>query len=293
MRARVVSLAIKRLESDEQLRRAPTYALLQAELSQLDLLKKRLRSLSEQFDQVLVLLPERTATMSSHQNVQFFEKNHSLQSRWQLLDHCSDGFVFPVSLAKQITADHVKHLKSHLFAVGGANAIGLHNFGAGNRNIFDHKDALSGLVPMPIIDLDYAIFDQRFWGLSGLSLEDQLESVAFAEASKARGFGLFSCPDASCSSIIPKKYSSPYSRLDLAETLVRNPALLKKAGMETIDFWVDTWDYLGLKSGPEGSIELETTLTTYLGKNPGVTMDANLVVSRIVGKTHKRRKVRA
>jgi hypothetical protein len=292
LRAQIVSRVRKSLEFNENVKRAPTFALLEVEPSQLEVLARQAGALSKQFDKVIVLLPELTTLNRVPQNFEVFEKTPLLHSRWQLLQHCDAGFVFPVSLAKPIASNHVTHLKGHLFAVGGPNAIALHNFGSEASENLNHKDGLTGLVPMPILDPDYAIFDQRFWGLPAETFVDEHESIAFSGAARAREFGLFCCPNEACKTSIPEGPSLSYERLDLAETLVRNPALLKSASLENIDFWSKTWDSLGVKSDPHHSDELEATLNHHLAKNSALNDKTTHVAAKIIGKTTNKKKVR-
>jgi len=267
--------------------RAPSYALLQLEASQIDTFNRVASMLAKEFDHVLVLKPENVEPKKVPSNVQIFDESSDLKSRWQLLGKCDDGFVFPISLLKPIEKDHARWLKDLLFAIGGANAVAFHNF-SGDQSGFDADGKIAGLVPVPQIDPDYSVFDQRFWGLSYKDFDQWDDASSLCNSARQREFGLFAFPRASAASSLSAKPKHIMPRIELLETLVRNPGSLKRLDGETLDWLAKFWNSAGAKSPAKTPLELEESLTKILQKSSSVKEDAEYVVSKLVGKKLKK-----
>ncbi|NDH65841.1 MAG: hypothetical protein EBY26_05645, partial [Microbacteriaceae bacterium] len=177
----VVSQIARRLEKTGAAKRAPSHAIIQVEASQTGLFESQISSLATQFDRVLAVWPDEKTPGRLPKNVEIFTPSSGTSSRWQLLSKSADCLVFPVSLIKPIQQNHVAHLKSHLFATGGANSVGLYNFSPLKTETQGELESALDLVPMPILDPDYSIIDQRFWKLTGSEFEGVAESSALAQ----------------------------------------------------------------------------------------------------------------
>lgn len=285
----LVSNTSRRLEAEGRVKRAPTFALLAVEPSQLALFEQQISQLSKRFDRVIALWPKAETPRKLPANVELVELSSNVTSRWHLIEKCSDGFVFPISLLKPLQADHVSHLKQHLFAIGGANLVALHKFDWNEATEGVQAEHDLSLIPVPIVDPDYAIFDQRFWKLGGDAFVGENEAVALAGQARARQFGMVACNDLLAESVLPRIASHSFERLDLVEQVVRSPRLVKAASPATLGLWASTWDALGAKFDKRSSSELQETLREMLERNKSFSDDPANHVKTLVGKTTRQR----
>ena len=293
VKRQILSLAVgrasKKLVATGQVKSAPTYALLEVRAGQTGAFGLQIPSISSQFDKVIALWPNTELPQKLPKNVSLFAATENLVSRWQLLDHCVDGFVFPISLVKPIQTDHVKHLKRHLFAIGGANSVGLLCVDSASA----HQDGLNhgntDLVPMPVLDPDFAILDQRFWKLNGEKFVNESGGVVLAGEALARGFGLFACNHATSVSKFTKRVDTAVTRADVLEMILRNPKLLKNISDSAILRWSQVWDKYGLKTEISSSAEIEEKLIKSFEKSALIEGNGQVLIKKLLG---KRRRVR-
>jgi len=293
VRSFVVSKSARHLERTGAAKRAATFAILHVEASQTGLFESQISSLSTQFDRVLAVWPNEQSPSRLPKNVELFTLASGVKSRWQLLNRCADGFVFPVSLIKPIQPNHADHLKRHLFVVGGANAVGLYNFDSSSPLVRDEDESTLELVPMPILDLDYAVIDQRFWKLTGREFQsfDGLSELALE--AHARGFGLFACNDSLAESNLPKRANHLFSRFDLVEMALRNPKLLHRLTLSDLNVWTKAWDSLGAKRETPSPSELLISTGLALEKNPTFSKTTKTAARKLLGALKKPQGVRS
>jgi len=280
----LVERSARRLELEGSAKRAPTYALIQVESSQTGLFELQIFTISKLFDRVFVVWPGIETPSRHPKNVEVFTSDQGIDSRWNLLKNCSDGFVFPISLIKPIQPTHVAHLKRHLFATGGANAVALHNFGFHESLTADEVESAFDLVPMPLVDPDYSILDQRFWKLGGSEFESGTESEALATQAHQRTFGLYACNDALAESSLVKPSTLTFSRFDLIESALRVPKLLQQVTPSKMQLWYKAWDALGAKGDTGSSAELQSSLSELLSKNPSLSNTAKVATRKLLGR---------
>jgi hypothetical protein len=284
----VVSQIARRLEKTGAAKRAATHAIIQVEASQTGLLAAQIEFLSAQFDRVLAVWPDEQAPGRLPRNVEVFTPSSGITSRWQLLGQSTDCFVFPVSLIKPIQQNHVAHLKRHLFATGGANSVGLFNFGPFKAETEGQLESALDLVPMPILDPDYSIIDQRFWKLTGSEFEGLAESSALAQEGHARTFGLYACNDSLAVSHIPRNAPSRFSRFDLVEAALRLPKLIQKLTPDNLQTWTKAWDSLGAKGELGSSTELSGSVAAILARNDAFARSSKTATRKILGSKAKK-----
>jgi hypothetical protein len=287
----VVSQIARRLEKTGAAKRAPSFAIIQVEASQAGLFDSQLDFLSAKFDRVLAVWPEEKPLSRLPNNIELFTPSSGITSRWQLLSKCADCFVFPVSLIKPIQQNHVEHLKRHLFATGGANSVGLYNFGSAKDDTQSELESALDLVPMPLIDPDYSIIDQRFWRLSGREFGGVSESSAMAHEAHVRNFGLYACNDSLAASSIPRNTPLRFSRFDLVEAALRLPKTLEKLTPGNLKTWTKAWDSLGAKGVRSESSELSSSAVSLLAKNDAFAKNAKTAARKLLGTKTKKQGV--
>jgi hypothetical protein len=270
----VLQKLVTRLLPKSTLKRAPSYGLIQVTEHETQLFTKNIAHFAKIFEFVIVLWPEGSSLPTIPSNVKVFSAGRSLTNRWQLIKHCSDGFVFPVSVRKPIELNHVTKLKSQLFAVGGTSAVGIFDFQGFVGDTVDSVDADFALVPMPEIDVDYAVIDQRFWKLSGEEFQGNEDSRNLAIQARKKGFGLFASK-----SVFPIENFTPaqpliFSMEELAESALRNPFFLEKQNDESISFWLKFWNSMGLVE-LENPIEQKNLLLGLLNRGDNKRMMAS------------------
>ncbi len=277
----------RRLEREGSAKRAPNFTLIQVDASQTGLFEMQISTIAKLFDRVLVVWPEPERPSRLPDNVEVFTAEDGVVSRWQLLKKCSEGFVFPVSLVKPIQPSHVAHLKRHLFAAGGANAVGLHNFATDKALAPGQTESAFDLVPMPLIDPDYAVIDQRFWKLGGSEFEQGDDAVDLAFQAHRRDFALYACNDALAQPRLSKPSDLVFSRFDLVEAALRVPKLVQNLTPASLQLWHKTWDALGVKAEAGSSSELQESLSELLAKNDSVAKTAKAATRKLLGKKTK------
>lgn len=291
IKRQIVSFAVgrasRKMLASGQVKLAPTYGLLEVRPNQIGIFELQIASISSVFDKILVLWPNENLPTQVPKNTKLFAASESLSNRWQLINHCNDGFVFPISLVKPIQPDHVNHLKRHLFSIGGANAVGLLCLEAGSAHETGDNHHGADLVPVPVIDPEYAIIDQRYWKLSGDQFVGESGGIVLAQEARDRGFGLFACNHALSNSKFSKKIETPLSRENLIESTLRNPRVLRAATDESLRMWVQVWNRLGLNTEVCSSLEFETTLTKALEKNQNLNQNIQSHVKSLLGKKRK------
>ena len=273
----------RHLERKGSVTKALTCALVQVEASQIELFQGQAQMLSEVFDKVLAVWPVDHAPSRLPKNVELFLPESGISSRWELLRECTDCFVCPISLTKPIQKSHVTHLKKHLFSVGGANAVALHNFRAHQTVVDGQPESAAALIPVPMIDPDYAIFDQRFWGLRGNVIDASDSAEAFASEAHRRSFGLYACNDALAESRLKRGARQSYSRFDLVETALRAPKVIQKLTPEMLQLWIKAWDSLGVQGENASSAEISQELLSQLEKNEAVAKSAKTATRKLIG----------
>lgn len=286
--AAAVGQYTRHLERKGVISKAPTYALIQVEASQIELFQGQAQMLARVFDKVLAVWPSAEAPSRLPKNIELFLPASGIVSRWQLLQNCTEAFVCPVSLTKPIQTSHVSHLKKHLFEVGGANAVGLHNFKTQQPVLDEPTESASELIPMPMIDLDYAIFDQRFWALRGNVFDSADSAEAFAREAHRRTFGLFVCNDPLAESSLNKTANHRFSRFDLVESALRAPKVLQRLTPVKLQGWVKAWDALGVQGEQASPTELSQTVSSQLEKNEAFARSAKTATRKLLAvKNHR------
>lgn len=293
IKRQIVSFAVgrasRKMLASGQVKLAPTYALLEVRPDQIGIFDLQIASVSSLFDKILVLWPNENLPTQVPKNTKIFAASESLSNRWQLISHCSDGFVFPISLVKPIQPDHVNHLKRHLFSIGGANAVGLLCLDPKSAHETGDSHHAADLVPVPVIDPEYAIIDQRYWKLSGDQFVDESGGIILAQEARDRGFGLFACNHALTNSKFSKRIKTSLSRVNLIESTLRNPKVLRTATDETLQLWVQIWNRFGLNTEVCSGLEFETTLSKALEKNQNLNQNIQSHVKSLLGSKRKTR----
>lgn len=276
----------RRLEKRGLVQSAPTYALLEVKSNQYRNLALQIESLSSQFDYVKIVAHSSELPDIKQKNVELFVSNTTIQTRWNLLSTCHDGFVFPISLEKPVAKDHVQHLKQHLFVVGPGAAVGLLNL-ARTESDEDSRHREIDLVPVPALDLDYSVFDQRYWSLSESKLGQENEESLSQEA-KARGFALFACHSAEVPTRPTKLRKLDITRADLIENLLDAPRLARTLDAERVLELARVWNSFGLKKITELSGGVEKSLKKLLAKGIEDETQVSTLTKILLGKSTKR-----
>ena len=259
------------------LNRAPSYGLLQVTEGETRMFTENIARFARIFNSVVVLWPEGISLPEVPRNVTLFTASPGLKNRWQLIKHCSDGFVFPISVVKPLAENHASRLKQHLFATGGSAAVGMFNFEGLIGVTTDSVESAFALVPMPEIDVDYAVFDQRFWKLTGEEFAEHADSRTLAIQAFKRGFGLYACNSQIPLTKVSSAESSIFSRGDLAESALRNPLFLERQNDQSVSVWFKVWDAIGIEEEADSLETKETLLENLHGRNnPGaMTITSN------------------
>jgi hypothetical protein len=268
----MLSSLMTRIFPKSTLNRAPSYGLLQVAECETATFTENIARLAGIFNSVVVLWPEGISLPTLPSNVNLFTASAGLTNRWQLIKHCSDGFVFPISLAKSVDENHASRLKKHLFATGGSAAVGMFDFEDLIGATADSVDSAFALVPMPEIDVDYAVFDQRFWKLTGEEFAENSESMILSIQAFKRGFGLYACNFQGPLTNVSTAEPSIFSRGDLAESALRNPLFLERQNDQSVSIWFAVWDAMGIAEDAE-SLGAKEPLLKYLHRrnNLGAT----------------------
>ncbi len=283
----IVDRYARRLEIESGAKRGLSHALLQVEPSQTSLFELQIPSLAKTFDVVQVAWPLAEKPARLPNNVHLFTPTDGYVSRWQLLPKCEAGFVFPISLIKPIRLTHASHLKRHLFAAGGASAVGLVNLHSAVEASELKDESALNFVPMPILDLDYAIFDQRFWKLTGEEIDLSNESLSFANLAQKRNFSLYACHDSLAQALLTKPTSQNFSRLDLIESALKIPRLVTELDPSALQVWVKAWDSIGAKNDGPAAAEVQEALVTLLAKNELLAGKSKAAARKLLGRTAK------
>lgn len=244
------------LERRGSVKRAPNFALIEVTDSTSGAFIASVPRLENDFDQVVVLWNCESATPSLAKKFQLVPFSEKFQSRWSLLQHCANGFVFPIQAGASKSPQQQSELKSQLFAHGGNCIVGYSNL----KQFLDPGAPLAadfrGPVLVSSLDANQVAFDQRFLKIRPSELSPATESQDLSALAKTRQAPVLAIDSAEVgpatverrSSVAHPEDSKLLSRNELIENLIRMPSLSKRMNVRTARLWNSIWIGLGYKT---------------------------------------------
>lgn len=253
-------------------RRAPTYALIEVSDGQKSTFTSYLRTISKQFDSILVLWNSSEKIPRVSRKVRITPRSLDVSSRWDLLSESKDGFLLPLSLEKPVSNYYVTRMKRQLFALPLGSALGLMNVTLpSNRSgsLAIPKFAF----PAPTLDLDYSIFDQRFWQLESHNFSSREPISAIISHASIHHLGLFAIASAECRCEF-SKITEPLSRAHLLNDLLVSTNLSKTVGDDDLICIGEIWNRFGSKMPEELHINYRVKIMEFLDRLSNVEQDS-------------------
>jgi hypothetical protein len=244
----LVSLELKRRGL---VHRAPNYALIEVSDERLEAFNQSTSSLGKDFDSVVVLWQAAVEPPKLGKRFVFVVQTEQLTSRWSLLDHCSDGFVFPLAAGASRDKAQQGQLKAQLFKFGGHCIAAFANLTTHFEPGSPLAETFTGPVLVASANPNEIVFDERFLNLKSKNLRTESEVEDLARVAKLSSSPILAItpevhkPDGVQSASLPP---SKQNRADLIEVLVRNASLAKVVNVRVARLWNSVWSDLGYSS---------------------------------------------
>jgi hypothetical protein len=244
------------LERRGSVKRAPNFALIEVTNSTSEAFIASVPRLENDFDQVVVLWNCESATPSLAKKFQLVPFSEQFQTRWSLLQHCANGFVFPIQAGASKSPQQQSELKAQLFAHGGNCIVGYSNL----KQFLDPGAPLAadfrGPVLVTSLDVNQVAFDQRFLKIRPSELSPATEGQDLSALAKTRQAPVLAIDSADVQSATVERrsfvehpeVSKLLSRNELIENLIRMPSLSKRMNVRTARLWNAIWIGLGYKT---------------------------------------------
>ena len=232
-------------------RRAPNYALIEVSDENLDSFNRSTSALSKDFDTVVVLWNAAVEPPKLGKKFVIAAQTEQLPSRWSLLEHCSDGFVFPLAAGASKDKAQQAQLKAQLFKFGGHCIAAFANLTAHFEPGSPLADTFKGPVLVAAVNANEIVFDERFLNLKSKNLRTETEIEDLARVAKLNSSPILAIHPATQYSDELQPASLPNSkqnRAELIEVLVRNASLAKVANVRVARLWNSVWSDLGYAS---------------------------------------------
>jgi hypothetical protein len=232
-------------------RRAPNYALIEVSDENLEGFNRSTSALSKDFDAVVVLWKAAVEPPKLGKEFVIAAQTEQLPSRWSLLEHCSDGFVFPLAAGVSKDKAQQAQLKSQLFKFGGHCIAAFANLTAHFEPGSPLADTFKGPVLVSAVNANETVFDERFLSLRSKNLRTESEIEDLARVAKLNSSPILAInPSTQYSDELQPASlpSSKQNRAELIEVLVRNASLAKVVNVRVARLWNSVWSDLGYAS---------------------------------------------
>ena len=232
-------------------RRAPNYALIEVSDESVEAFNRSTNALSKDFDAVVVLWQAAVEPPRLGKKFVIAAQTEQLPSRWSLLEHCSDGFVFPLAAGVSKDKAQQAQLKSQLFKFGGHCIAAFVNLTAHFEPGSPLADTFKGPVLVSAVNANEIVFDERFLNLRSKNLRTESEIEDLARVAKLNSSPILAInPATQRQDELPPASlpSSKQNRAELIEVLVRNASLAKVVNVRVARLWNSVWSDLGYAS---------------------------------------------
>ena len=250
-----IALMGKLLERRGSVHRAPDFALVDVTDATEQEFMASVSRLAGDFDYVVALWRASAPSPALPKSFKVVEFSEQFQTRWSLLQHCADGFVFPVRAGESKNLAQQKVLKAQLFAHGGNCIVGYANL----KQHLDPEAPLAtdfrGPILVASVDVNQVVFDQRFLKIRPTELSPATEVQDLAALAKARQTPMLAIDSQDTAEQtqalkfdLPQQSSKSSTRSELIETLIRMPNLAKQMNVRTARLWNTIWLALGYET---------------------------------------------
>ncbi len=290
-KAFAIDLMGKVLQGRGLVKRAPNFALIEVTDATTEAFEASLPNLTTDFDYVVVLWCATTEEPRLAKKFKVVGFSEQFQTRWSLLQHCANGFVFPLTAGDSRSIVQQRELKAQLFAHGG-NCIA----GYAHLKQFLNPGApwaadFSGPVLVSSLEVNNVVFDQRFLKIRPSELSPETETQDLAALAQKRQAPLLAIDagELAASNRERKGFAwneevSPRSsRSELIESLVRLPSLSKQMNVRRARLWNDIW--LGLDYSPVSEIAADQVHAFAANLNTSEPSSSDVAKARVVLET--------
>ncbi len=234
--------------------KAPNYALIEVSDESLEAFNRSTKALDKDFDAVVVLWQTDVEPPKLVKKFVIVPQTEAINSRWSLLEHCSDGFVFPLEAGSSKDKMQQAHLKSMLFKFGGHCIATFANLTSYFEPGGPLADTFAGPVLVAGANVNDMVFDERFLNLRAKTLGSESEVADVARFAKSSGTPILAITPARQDHEAMQVKNLPETkcnRADLIELLVRNPSLAKMVNVRVARLWASVWSGLGYSRAHE------------------------------------------
>ena len=223
---------------------APNYALVEVAEAEVDAFASSISNLDKNFDSVVVLWRATSELPRLSKKFKIFAHTDTIECRWDLLDHCSDGFVFPLEVGTYKSKNQQVQLKSMLFKFGGhcfSTFASLSTYFVAGSEL---SDTFKGPVLVSSLNPNQMVFDERFLNLRSQKIRTATEIEDLTGYARNKGTPILACePDFDVSERGQKTriIESRADRDELIEILVRNPRLARIVNIRIARLWSSVW----------------------------------------------------
>ena len=290
-KAFAIELMGKVLQRRGLVKRAPNFALIEVTDATREAFTTSLPNLTDDFDYVVVLRCATTEEPNLPKKFKVVGFSEQFQTRWSLLQHCANGFVFPLRAGDTRSLDQQRELKAQLFAHGG-NCIA----GYANLKQFLNPDTplaadFSGPILLSSLDVNQVVFDQRFLKIRPSELAPATETQDLADLAQRRQAPLLAIDAGELAASHRERKGFAWneevaprqSRSELIESLVRLPNLSKQMNVRRARLWNDIW--LGLDYSPVSEISADRIDAFAANLTTSEPSNADLRKARVVLET--------
>jgi len=263
------------LELRGKVRRAPNFALIEVTDATSEAFIESVSSLTNDFDRTVVLWHATTPEPMLAKKFKVVPFSEQFQTRWSLLQHCANGFVFPIRAGTSKPSWQQRELKAQLFVHGGNCIVGFANL----KQFLDPSAPLAGDFKGPVLvsslDVDEIVFDQRFLKIRPSELASETETQDLANLARKRQAAVLAI-DVGESEVLgmqrrsfaaPQGVTEDFSRSHLIENVVRMPTLAKLINVRTARLWNSIWRGLGYSPTGEVTSDQVQALAAGRGKS--------------------------
>jgi hypothetical protein len=233
--------------------RAPNYALLEVNDATLGAFNSSTGALDKNFDSVIILWGATLAAPKLSKKFLIVTQTEALHSRWSLLDHCSDGFVFPLEAGASKNKAQQAKLKAQLFKFGGHCLAAYANLNSYYEPGAPLADTFAGPVLVTVVNPNEMVFDERFLNLRSQKIRTETEVSDLARFARSSGTPVLALQpenEGGESMHLPILPPTNHTRAELIELLVRNSTLAKVVNVRVARLWASVWAALGYPSVP-------------------------------------------
>lgn len=287
-KAFAIQLMGKVLKRRGLVKRAPNYALIEVSDATRGQFTSSLPNLTADFDYVVVLWCATTEEPKLPKKFKLVRFSEQFPTRWSLLQHCANGFVFPLRAGDSRSLGQQRELKAQLFAHGG-NCIA----GYANLKQFLDPDAplavdFSGPILLSSLDVNQVVFDQRFIKIRPSELASKTETQDMATLAQRRQAPLLAIDAGELvashgerKGFARNEEVSPLqSRSELIENLVRLPSLSKQMNVRKARLWNDIWK--GLDYSTVGEISADQVHAFAANRSAAEASKSDVAKARVI-----------